>query len=127
MDFETFDTMKFDEGAITMFNRFRKSMKLVHFLESLFPLVLILSSWARVLAAVKMSGEFVHELSVNLCNPHVVFLIGNAIIAILFVLCRHTEASEAYYDSVRQGEIQPPAASCQVSLLRRRRRWRRKS
>nr|GMD97785.1 uncharacterized protein LOC109179594 [Ipomoea batatas] len=114
MDFETFDTLKFEEGTIGMFNRFRKAMKLVHFLELLFPLVLIPSSWARVPAAVKMSGEFVHELSVNLCNPHVVFLIGNAIIAVLFVLCRHTEALEAFDDSVRQGEIQPPADSCQV-------------
>nr|GMD96733.1 uncharacterized protein LOC109179594 [Ipomoea batatas] len=102
-----FDTLKFEEGTIGMFNRFLKAMKLMHFLELLFPLVLIPS-------AVKMSGEFVHELSVNLCNPHVVFLIGNAIIAVLFVLCRHTEALEAFDDSVRQGEIQPPADSCQV-------------
>ncbi|XP_019184640.1 PREDICTED: uncharacterized protein LOC109179594 [Ipomoea nil] len=114
MDFEAFDTMKFEEKSIAMFNRFRKAMKLVHFLELLFPLVLIPSSWARVPAAVKISGEFMHELSVNLCNPHVVFLIGNAIIAVLFVLCRQTEASEAFDDRVRQGEIQPPAASCQV-------------
>lgn len=91
MDFQeqVFDNVKFDKSkARARYNRLRKTVKLLQFLEVLVVLMLISWSSSRLPGALKISGRFVCEVADYLFNPHVVFLIGNVIIVALFVLCR---------------------------------------
>lgn len=107
-----FDNVKFEKAkAIARYNRLKKISKLLQFLEVLAALALISWSSTRLPGAVKLSGQFLFELARYVCNPHVVFLISNAIVVALFVLRRENDSSgndysgsgDLYDDYVRQG------------------------
>lgn len=88
-----FDNVKFEKAkAIARFNRFRKINKIWQILEVFLFFALVSWSSKRVPAALRISGHFVLEISSYLLNHHVVFLIGNVIIILLFVLCRQNDA-----------------------------------
>ncbi|GFP88102.1 hypothetical protein PHJA_000953900 [Phtheirospermum japonicum] len=109
------------EKAMARFCRFRRIAKLWQFLQVLAVLGLMTG---RFPAALKIScGRFVELISNYLLNHHVVFLIGNTIIVLLFMLCRHNDASVSaaagdFYDdyvkyseaAARQREPPPPIA-----------------
>nr|GLL48363.1 uncharacterized protein LOC109149214 [Ipomoea trifida] len=79
------------------------TMKKLLLLEVLVFLVLIVFwSWTRLPAAVRFSGALLVDLSGLLCNPHMVFLLCNAIVFALFLLRRQTEISR---NSVIDGDI----------------------
>ncbi|XP_057785843.1 uncharacterized protein LOC131003339 [Salvia miltiorrhiza] len=87
-----FDNVKFEkEKAIARFNRVRRVMRLLQIIQvaGVFAAV----SWCSVRApAVAMSaGASLLEFSTYLFNHHVAFLIGNAIIVLLFMLCRQSD------------------------------------
>lgn len=126
MDFEVFDSVKFEKAkAIARFNRFRRTVKMLQFLEVIVVLMLVSWSCTRVPGVVKFSGDFLVELWLYVCNPHVVFVIGNAIIVALFLLCRQTDAgcSSAISDfcgdedgeEIDRSETQPPVVSSEAS------------
>ncbi|KAK6115320.1 hypothetical protein DH2020_007589 [Rehmannia glutinosa] len=93
MESQVFDIVKLEkEKAIARFNLFRRISKLRQILEVVVVLGLISWSSARVPAAAKISAGYVVRFSTYLFNHHVVFLIGNAIIILLFVLCRRNDA-----------------------------------
>ncbi|XP_060200857.1 uncharacterized protein LOC132629144 [Lycium barbarum] len=93
MDNEVFDNVKFEKAkAVARYNRFQNMMKMLQIFEVLVAVVLISWSWTRIPVAVKLSGRFFVQLSSHLFKPHVVFLIGNAIIVAIVVLCRQNDA-----------------------------------
>lgn len=118
-----FDNVKFEKAkAMARFNRFRKITKLLQFLEVFVALMVISWSSTRLSGAVKISGRFLFEVANYLFNPHVVFLIGNAIIVALFVLCRGNGAvdencgyGDLYDDYVRHSEVQQRKVEVSVS------------
>ncbi|PIN23420.1 hypothetical protein CDL12_03857 [Handroanthus impetiginosus] len=94
MESNVFDVVKFEkEKAIARFNRFRKIVKLWQTFEILVVLGLISWSSACVPVLLKVVGRCFIEFSTCLFNHHVVFLIGNAIIVLLFVLCRRNDTA----------------------------------
>ncbi|XP_031120563.1 uncharacterized protein LOC116023698 [Ipomoea triloba] len=122
MDFEVFDTVKLEKAkAIARFNRFRRMTTTLQFLEVIVALMLVSWSCTRVPGVMKFSGEFLVELWIHVCNPHVVFVIGNAIIVALVVLCRQTDAgcssvsSDFCGEEIGNGETQPPLVSSEAS------------
>ncbi|CAA2979155.1 Hypothetical predicted protein [Olea europaea subsp. europaea] len=116
MDSEVvFDNVKFEKAkAIARFNRFRKITKIWQMF-----LVFALVSWSstRVPAALRISRRFVLEISSYLLNHHVVFLIGNVIIIVLFVLCRQNDAGtvtgtgDFYDDYMKHSEASKRSSS----------------
>nr|GMC47906.1 uncharacterized protein LOC109149214 [Ipomoea batatas]GMC50389.1 uncharacterized protein LOC109149214 [Ipomoea batatas]GMC56071.1 uncharacterized protein LOC109149214 [Ipomoea batatas] len=127
MDFEVFDSVKLEKAkAIARFNRFRRMTTTLQFLEVIVALMLVSWSCTRVPGVMKFSGEFLVELWIYVCNPHVVFVIGNAIIVALVVLCRQTDAGcssvasdfcgEDDGEEIGNGkETQPPLVSSEAS------------
>lgn len=108
MDNEVFDSVKFEKAkAISRYNRFQNMMKMLQIFEVIVAVVLISWSWTRIPAAVKFSGEILVQVVDYLFKPHVVFLIGNAIIVAIVVLCRQTDAGSNNYvtDDIHGNEI----------------------
>ncbi|CAI9763739.1 unnamed protein product [Fraxinus pennsylvanica] len=111
MDSEVgFDNVKFEKAkAMARFNRFRKITKIWQIFEGFLVFALVSWSSTRVSPVLKISGHFVLEVS-YLLNHHVVFLIGNVIIILLFVLCRQSDAGNVtgtvdfYDDHVKHSE-----------------------
>lgn len=110
-----FDTVKFEKmKAMERYNRFRKMKKLLQVFEVLVALTLISWSSTYLPQAFKVSGDFFFQLSGYVFKPHVVFVIGNAIIVALVVLCRENDAGhdhnsgsgDVYDDYVRQTQAQ---------------------
>ncbi|KAK4365136.1 hypothetical protein RND71_016494 [Anisodus tanguticus] len=100
MDNEVFDNVKFEKAkAIARYNRFQNMMKMLQIFEVLVAAVLISWSWTRIPVAVKLSGQFFVQLSSHLFKPHIVFLIGNAIIVAIVVLCRQNDAGSNNSDT----------------------------
>ncbi|KAL6504420.1 hypothetical protein OROGR_026343 [Orobanche gracilis] len=106
-----FDNVKHEkEKAIARFNRWRRVVRLWQLFEVLVVLGLISWSSGRAPAVLKATGAYsVEFLSYYLLNHHVVFLIGNAIIVLLFMLCRHNDVSvsgarDFYDDYVKYSE-----------------------
>ncbi|XP_060188891.1 uncharacterized protein LOC132617834 [Lycium barbarum] len=103
MGYEVFDNVKYEKARATeCFNRFRKMMKMLQFIQVVGAFMLISWFWTRLPATIK--------LSVYLFNPHVVFLIGNAIIVVILLLCRQTKANSnsgtpyINHENVRSGD-----------------------
>lgn len=126
MELEVFDAVKFEKAdAIARFNRFRRMTKTVQYLELIVALMLVSWSCTRVPGVVKFSGDCLVELWTYACNPHVVFVIGNAIIVSLFLLCRQTDVgcNSVVFDLrgddceeiISRGESQPPIPSPEAS------------
>ncbi|KAA8528667.1 hypothetical protein F0562_036022 [Nyssa sinensis] len=76
------------------YRRLRNIVKLLHVLEVCVAFTLF--SWlsTRLPNAVRISGEYIPQLSGYLLNPHLVFLIGNAIIIALVALYRQNYAGK---------------------------------
>ncbi|XP_073121009.1 uncharacterized protein [Henckelia pumila] len=93
MESMVFDNVRFEkEKAVARFNRFRRIVKLWQFFELLVVLGLLSWSSARVPAVIKVAGVYFVEFSAYVFNHHVVFVIGNLIIVMLFVICRRNDA-----------------------------------
>lgn len=108
MENEVFDSVKFEKSkAIARYNRFQNMMKMLQIFEVFVAVVLIFWSWTRIPAVVKFSGEVLVQVCGYLFKPHVVFLIGNAIIAAIVVLCRQTDAggNNSVSDDILSEEI----------------------
>lgn len=91
-----FDNVKFEkEKAIARFNRSRRFMRLWQIIEVAGVFAAI--SWFSALAPAisRSTGAFFFEFSAYLFNHHVAFLIGNAIIVLLFMLCRQSDGGGA--------------------------------
>ncbi|KAI3464925.1 hypothetical protein Pfo_021588 [Paulownia fortunei] len=94
MESPVFDIVRFEkEKAIARFNRFRRIAKLWQIFEVLVVLGLISWTSARVPAVLKLAAGYFVQFSTFLFNHHVVFLIGNAIIVLLVLLCRQNDSS----------------------------------
>ncbi|KAK4434546.1 hypothetical protein Salat_0617400 [Sesamum alatum] len=111
MEPRVFDNVKFEKAkAVARFNRFRRLVKLWQFFEVLVVFGLISWSSARVPAVLRITGGYFVEVSTYLFNHHVVFLIGNAIIVLLFMLCRQNDdvslsgGGDFYDDYVKYSE-----------------------
>lgn len=111
-----FDTVKFEKmKAVARYNRFRKMKKLLQVFEILVALTLISWSSTYLPQAFKVSCDFFFQLSGYVIKPRVVFVIGNAIIVALVVLCREIDAGhdhnsgsgDLYEDYVRHTQPQP--------------------
>ncbi|XP_055835963.1 uncharacterized protein LOC129904422 [Solanum dulcamara] len=108
MDNEVFDSVKFEKAkAISRYNRLQNMMKILQIFEVIVAVVLISWSWTRIPAAVKFSGEILVQVVDYLFKPHVVFLIGNAIVVAIVVLCRQTDAgsNNSVTDDIHGDEI----------------------
>ncbi|KAK4429284.1 hypothetical protein Salat_1228700 [Sesamum alatum] len=124
METEVFDVVKFEkEKAIARFNRFRRIARLWQIFEVVVVFGLISWSSARVPAVLKVAEACFVEFSTYLFNHHVVFLIGNAIIVLLFVLCRQNDTAslsgggDFYDDYVKHSEAarQPEPAPSETA------------
>ncbi|KAL2242002.1 uncharacterized protein LOC105159255 [Sesamum indicum] len=111
MEPRVFDNIKFEkEKAVARFNRFRRLLKLWQLLEVFVVFGLISWSSARLPAVLRITGGYFVEVSTYLFNHHVVFLIGNAIIVLLFMLCRQNDdvslsgGGDFYDDYVKYSE-----------------------
>ena len=94
---KTIDSLKFDkENAMARFNRVRRVTKLLQII---------------VFAAVSWCLPAVAAWLAHLCNQHAAFLFGNAIIMLLFVLCRQSD--DLHADYVRHSEI-PEAMPAEI-------------
>ncbi|KAL3634297.1 hypothetical protein CASFOL_021351 [Castilleja foliolosa] len=117
-----FDNVQHEkEKAMARFNRFRRIAKLWQFLEGLVVLGLIQWATGGFAAAVKVTGGCLVEFLLKyLHNHHVVFLIGNAIIISLFLLCRQSESSgdggNLYDDYVKYSEVSVSAQQREPAL-----------
>lgn len=104
-DYHTFvDTVTIEKAnAMARYQRFRNLEKLLRFF--LIVLLLAFLSWSstRVPEAVqtlKISGKYVVDFSTYVLNPHIIFLIGNAIVLALYVLSRHMDVEKTSTTSV---------------------------
>lgn len=85
------DSLKFEkERAIARFNRLRAVMRLWQIIQV--AIIFAAISWCSP-ALVRSTGVTLFEFSTYAFNHHVVFLIGNAIIVSLFMLCRQSATS----------------------------------
>lgn len=104
-DYHTFiDTVKIEKAnAIARYQRFRNLAKLLQFLQLILLLAFLSWSSTRIPDAVKtfkISGKYVARFSTYVLNPHVIFLIGNAIVLALYVLSRHIHEENSSTTSV---------------------------
>lgn len=84
------DTVKIEKAnAIARYRRFENLAQLLQILELVVALTLISWSSTCLPAVVKFAGHCFLQISLYFLNPHVVFLIGNAIVIALFILYRH--------------------------------------
>lgn len=85
----TIDTVKEEKAnAMAQYRRFRNFKKLLQLFELFVAVSLVSWSSTCLPAVVKLAAEFFLRSSLSVLNPHVVFLIGNAIIVALFFLSR---------------------------------------
>uniref|UniRef100_A0A5B6YKT7 DUF4408 domain-containing protein n=1 Tax=Davidia involucrata TaxID=16924 RepID=A0A5B6YKT7_DAVIN len=93
MDSRDIDNVKFEKAnAMIRYHRLRSIAKLLRVLEVCVAFTFLSWSSIGLPTAVRLSGEYILQLSVYLMNPHVVFLIGNAIIIALVALSRQNDA-----------------------------------
>ncbi|PHT98845.1 hypothetical protein BC332_32264 [Capsicum chinense] len=121
MDNEVFDSVKFEKNkAIARYNRFQNMMKMLQIFEVFVGVALISWSWTRIPTVVKISGEFLVKVTGYLFKPHIVFLLGNAIIVAIVVLCRQTDAganNSVGDDDVLNEEIHHTDTSVQQQIV----------
>lgn len=119
-----FDNVKYEKAkAIARYNRFRKITKFLQFVEVFVALILISWSSTKLPLVMKFSANLLLQLTGYIFKPHVVFLIGNAIIVSLFILCRENNAAhqnsgsgDIYDDYVRHSQAQTQQPKVSVSL-----------
>ncbi|KAL7616665.1 hypothetical protein Lser_V15G00667 [Lactuca serriola] len=79
-------------NALARYKRFTNMAKFFQLIEVFFAVALISWSSTRLPTVLKVSGEYLLAFSSYLMNQHVVFLLGNVIVVLCYVLSRHTEA-----------------------------------
>lgn len=125
MDSHNFiDTVKLEKAnAIARYRRFRNLAKLLQVFEVIVAVTLLSWSSTCLPAVLKLYGQYLLESSLYVLNPHVIFLIGNAIVIALFVLSRHIDAGNNsgasdfydYYVEKRENQNSMAAAESQPS------------
>lgn len=81
------------ETAMRRYRRLQKIAKLFHLLEAFGALFLLSWSSAHLPAAARLSGDFLRRLADVIVSPRFVFLVGNAIVLVLFAKSRHLSSS----------------------------------
>ncbi|KAK1362348.1 Anaphase-promoting complex subunit 4 [Heracleum sosnowskyi] len=113
----TIDTVKEEKAnAMARYRRFRNFKKLLQLFELFVAVTLVSWSSTCLPAVVKLTGDFFLRFFLSVLNPHVVFLIGNAIIVALFFLSRQIGSDAAATNLNDDGiefsnsvvEIEPP-------------------
>ncbi|KAK1433600.1 hypothetical protein QVD17_10512 [Tagetes erecta] len=88
-----FDNVELEKAnALARYNRFNTISKLVRVIEVMF-IVAFFISWSstRLPMVFKVSSEYLYVCFSYLLKQHVVFLLGNAIVVVCYVLSRHTD------------------------------------
>ncbi|XP_008800739.2 uncharacterized protein LOC103715017 [Phoenix dactylifera] len=81
------------ETAMRRYRRLRKIAKLFRLLEAFAALLFLSWSSARLPAAARFSGYFLRRLAAVILSPRFVFLLGNAIVLVLFAKSRQLSSS----------------------------------
>lgn len=85
MDSFEIDSIKVEKAnAILRYRQLRKITNLFRFIEVCLVLILVSKFSLQLPIAIKVSGDYFRDLSVTLISPRFVFVVGNAIIIILF-------------------------------------------
>lgn len=117
-----FNNAKFEKAkTIARFNSFRKITEAFRFLHVSVVCVLVFWSLTHTPTAVRITGEWLLKQCAYLFNYHLVFL--NAIILLIFVLCRqnevsrnHSAAGDLLHDYVEHSEVHPRLSSVSISV-----------
>ncbi|KAM0035481.1 hypothetical protein Hdeb2414_s0015g00446941 [Helianthus debilis subsp. tardiflorus] len=112
-------------NVLAQYKLFTNITKVVQFMEAFVAVGLI--SWSSTLlpSVFKLSGEYLLAFTSYLMNQHVVFLVGNLIVFVCYVLSRFTDSGNAesgvsgiQYDHVRDDQLtirNPKPAQLQVT------------
>ncbi|XP_071733221.1 uncharacterized protein [Rutidosis leptorrhynchoides] len=91
--YDFIDTVNAEKvNAIARYKQFTNITKLFQLLEVFVAIVLILWTSTRIPTVFKFSGEYLFAFSSYLMNQHVVFIFGNVIIVVCYVLSRYSES-----------------------------------
>ena len=86
MDSFKIDTIKVEKAnAILRYRQLRRITNLFRLIEVCLVLILVSKFSLQLPIAMKISGEYFRDLSVTVISPRFVFVVGNAIVIILFV------------------------------------------
>lgn len=106
------DSVKTEKAnALARYKLFTNIAKFFQLIEVFVAVALISWSSTRLPSVLKISGEYVLAFSSYLMNQHVIFLLGNVIVVVCYVLSRHTEAgsesgsSGIYYDDGKYNHL----------------------
>ncbi|KAD1462637.1 hypothetical protein E3N88_42807 [Mikania micrantha] len=78
-------------NALARYARFNKISKMFRAIEVFVAVALILWSTFHLSTVFKVSGDYLYACSWYVMNQHVVFLLGNVIVVLCYVLSGHTE------------------------------------
>ncbi|KAI3759153.1 hypothetical protein L6452_06734 [Arctium lappa] len=78
-------------NALTRYKRFNNIAKMFRLIELFVVVALISWSSTRLPTVFKVSGEYLYACLSYVLNPHVVFLVGNVIVVLCYVLSGHTD------------------------------------
>ncbi|XAR64138.1 hypothetical protein NMG60_11024366 [Bertholletia excelsa] len=91
-------------NAIVWTNWLQTAAKMRSLLEVLVGIAILSWSWTQLPLAVKLSCDCLMQLSKYLFNPHINFLIGNALVIVLVLLSRqHKVGSDARTEDIFDG------------------------
>ncbi|MFS7890182.1 hypothetical protein Hanom_Chr00s000007g01615751 [Helianthus anomalus] len=112
-------------NALARYKLFTNITKAVQFMEAFVAVALISWSSTHLPSVFKLSGEYLLAFTSYLMNQHVVFLVGNLIVFVCYVLSRFTDSGNAesgvsriQYDHVRDDQLtiqNPKPAQLQVT------------
>ncbi|KAI3820179.1 hypothetical protein L1987_14037 [Smallanthus sonchifolius] len=90
---DSIDSIKAEKAdALARYRRFTNITKLFQFIEVFVAVALISWSSTRLPSVFKFSGEYVSAFSSYFMNQHVVFLVGNVIVVVCYVLSRYSDS-----------------------------------
>ncbi|XP_024969762.1 uncharacterized protein LOC112509130 [Cynara cardunculus var. scolymus] len=78
-------------NALARYKRFNNISKMFRLIELFVAVALISWSSTRLSTVVKVSGEYLYASLSYVLNPHFVFLVGNVIVVLCYVLSGHTD------------------------------------
>ncbi|KAI3726763.1 hypothetical protein L1987_66567 [Smallanthus sonchifolius] len=91
-------------NALAGYRRFNNISKMLRRIEVFVAVVLISWSSTRLPTVFKVFGEYLYACSSYVVNQHVVFLVGNVIVVLCYVLSGHTEVgSETAGPEISEG------------------------
>ncbi|KAI3733264.1 hypothetical protein L1987_64484 [Smallanthus sonchifolius] len=87
------DSIKAEKAdALARYRRFTNITKLFQLIEVFVAVALISWSSTRLPSVFKFSGEYVSAFSSYFMNQHIVFLVGNVIVVVCYVLSRYSDS-----------------------------------